>query len=67
MVGESKLMFEIGDIIKQNIGISAYYGFVSHVDNEKDEVHVEWFNWDNPVRPSKTTQHVANLIWMKVE
>ncbi len=60
-------MFQVGDMIKQNIGhSSAYYGIVAHVDIETDEVTIEWLDWENLVKPTKTTQHIARLIWIKV-
>jgi hypothetical protein len=60
-------MFQVGDMIKQNIGhTSTYHGIVAHVDIETDEVTIDWLDWENLVKPTKTTQHIARLIWVKV-
>ena len=61
-------MFQVGDMIKQNIDQDhsyAYYGIVVHVDIEKDEVIIDWLDW-GLVKPTTTTQHIARLIWIKV-
>ena len=68
-------MFQIGDMVREKKAVGPnkiiYYGIVTYVEAEDNPydlslIKVEWLNWDNLIKPTKTTQHVARLIWIKV-
>jgi hypothetical protein len=57
--------FQIGDLIKQQVGLSVYYALV--IDSIGNAITIDWLNWPYHNRtPTSTSQYAAKRIWIKV-
>ena len=57
--------FQIGDLIKQQVGLSVYYAIV--IDSIGNAITIDWLNWPYLKNPTSTSQYAAKRIWIRVE
>ena len=57
--------FQIGDLIRQQVGLSVYYAIV--IDSIGNAITIDWLNWPYLKNPTSTSQYAAKRIWMRVE
>ncbi len=57
--------FQIGDLIRQQVGLSAYYAIV--IDSIGNAITIDWLNWPYLKNPTSTSQYAAKRIWIRVE
>jgi hypothetical protein len=57
--------FQIGVLIKQQVGLSVYYAIV--IDTIGNAITIDWLNWNYLRKPTTTSQYAASRIWMRVD